>query len=137
MTSLLVSGPAGAGKTAAARLELNRRAAPTVLVDFQSIYATLLGLERLPNGRYPERLESQAYALATTEYVRRATITAARERQIDVIATNSDGSVVRRRQLLSLLGPGASERVIDPGRDVVKSTASGQTGVCLGNAKRR
>ena len=60
-----------------------------VLADFQSIYASLLALERLPNGRYPERAVLDAYAMPLTEYTRRAIITGATARQLDVITTNS------------------------------------------------
>ena len=54
-----------------------------------------------------------------TEYVRRAIVTGAVNREIDVIATNSDGDPDRRAFLLSQLGEGTTERIVDPGRDVV------------------
>ena len=54
------------------------------------------------------------------EYTRRAIITGATARQLDVITTNSDGSPARRAELLALLGPGASERIVDPGIEVVR-----------------
>ena len=119
MASTLISGPAGAGKTAAARELLAERTAPTVLIDFQQIYAGLLGIERLPNGRYPERLEADAYALALAEYTRRAMITGAQEMEIEIIATNSDGSPARREYLRGLLGAGAVEQVLAPGKAAV------------------
>ena len=46
-------------------------------------------------------------------------MTGAVARDVDVIATNSDGDPDRRRFLLSELGPGATERIVDPGREVV------------------
>ena len=49
------SGPAGSGKTQDARRLLETATAPTVALDFQSLYAALLLLERNPDGRYPER----------------------------------------------------------------------------------
>ena len=124
MPSLLISGPAGAGKTEAAREEMAARLTPAVMVDFQTLYAALLGIMRLPNGRYPERLERDAYALSLAEYQRHAIITGATQREIDVITTNSDGSPARRQRLLGLLGPGAVERVIDPGRAVIEARLS-------------
>ena len=124
MPGLLISGPAGAGKTEAAREEMAARLAPAVMVDFQTLYAALLGIQRLPNGRYPERLERDAYALALAEYTRHAIITGATQREIDVITTNSDGNPARRHRLLGLLGPGAVERVIDPGRAVIEARLS-------------
>ena len=98
---------------------------PTVAADFQSILAALTLLERQPDGRYPPRRESQAsWLLPLTEYLRMAVIGAAQERGVDVVATNSDGSPERRALLLSRLGPGATERIIDPGLDVVTERLS-------------
>ena len=75
MAGVLLSGPAGAGKTQRAKAMIDNAATPTVAADFQALYASLLQIERLPNGRYPERLESQAYALAMAEYLRRVIMT--------------------------------------------------------------
>jgi hypothetical protein len=120
MPSELISGPAGAGKTQAAREELGATNEPTVAADFQSLYAALLLLERDPDtGRYPERREADAHALRMAEYLRRAILTAAAARGLRVLATNSDGDLDRRAFLLRELGPGATERVIDPGRAIV------------------
>ena len=128
MAGQLISGPAGGGKSQAARRLYASLTVPGVIVDFQSIYAALLQIERLPNGRYPERLESESHILAITEYLRRAAITAAVNREIFVIATNSDGSLVRRAKLLEEIGPGATERVIDPGESVVTQRLSDSRG---------
>ena len=117
----LISGPAGANKTAHARQLIENAATPTVAADFQSLLAALLLLERQPNGRYPERLESQAYALAMAEYLRRVIMTVAAEREIDVVTTSSDGAGTRRRALLDALGGNAVETVLDPGISVVRS----------------
>ena len=121
MAGLLISGPAGAGKSQVARETLAATPEPAVVVDFQQIYAALLLLERQPDGRYPERLEADAHVLRLAEYVRRAVFTAAADRELTVIATNSDGSQDRRAFLLNRLGRGAVERVIDPGRAVVEA----------------
>ena len=119
MPGLLVSGPAGAGKSQRARQALEATPGPAIIVEFQQIYAALLGIERLPSGRYPERRERDAYALPLTEYVRRAAITSARERDITAIVTNSDGTPERRTALLGYIGLGASEVVVDPGEEEV------------------
>ena len=58
MASILLSGPAGSGKSQEARRLLKAASVPTIMIDFQTIYAGLLGIERMPNGRYPERLEA-------------------------------------------------------------------------------
>ena len=96
-----------------------------VAADFQTILAALTLLERQADGRYPPRRDSQAsWLLPLTEYVRMAVIGAAQERGIDVVTTNSDGSPERRALLLSRLGPGAVEQVIDPGIQVVTERLS-------------
>ena len=98
-----------------------------VAADFQTILAALTLLERGPDGRYPRRRESQAsWLLPLTEYVRMTVIGAAQERGIGVVTTNSDGSPERRAYLLSRLGPGATEIVVDPGIDVVTERLSVQ-----------
>ena len=118
---ILLSGPAGAGKTALARELLDQFQRPGVVADFQSILAALLLLIRDSNGRYPPRLETHGYALPIVEYVRRAIMSVALENEVEIVCTNSDGSPARRNFLLAQLGPGAIERVIDPGIDVVKT----------------
>ena len=122
MPGLLLTGPAGGGKTQLARELLSQFDRPGVVADFQSILSALLLLVRNDDtGRYPDRLESQAFAMSIAEYVRRAIITAAEDREVDVIVTSSDGSPARRSFLLGLLGPGATERIVDPGRAVVEA----------------
>ena len=66
---------------------------PVVLADFQAILVAVTGVVRGPDGRYPLRDER---LLPLVEYVRRAILTAARNRDIAVIATNSDGNAARR-----------------------------------------
>ena len=80
----------------------------------------------LETGKYPERDER---VLPTAEYIRRAIISAAVARQIRVLSTNSDGSKDRRDQHLALLGEGAVEQVVDPGRATVAARlADSRTG---------
>ena len=120
MPNLLISGPAGAGKSQLAKDERLAASGPTVIADFQSIYAAITAAERDPvTGKYPVRSKADEGLLPITEYVRRVIITAAVIREIGVIATNSDGDTTRRKTLLAALGIGAKERVVDPGRDVV------------------
>ena len=119
MASTLISGPAGAGKNRLAVDLLGQVQGQAVIVDFQAIYSAMLLLRRREDGRYPERNPVDAHLLALAEYTRRAMITGAREMDIEIIATNSDGSPSRREHLRGLLGPGAVETVLDPGRQVV------------------
>ena len=120
MPNLLLSGPAGAAKSALARRLLAETPDLRAVADFQAIYAALTLVERGPDGRYPLRAADDDL-LPLTEYVRRAIITGAVQREIGLIVTNSDGEIDRRQFLLSKMGEGATERVIDPGEDIVKA----------------
>ena len=121
MANILVSGPAGGGKSAVAREELAAQASPFVAADFQALTVALMLLERGADGRYPIR---PGWSLPLVEYTRRAVITAATNREIGVICTNSDGASERRKFLLAQLGPGAVEKIVDPGVDVVRARLS-------------
>ena len=116
MAGILLSGPAGGGKSQLARELLRQSNEPTVAADFQQIVAALLLQERGPDGRYPLRPD---YVLPLAEFVRQSIISGANTRELNVVTTNSDGDPARRSYLLSLLGSDATERIVDPGRDVV------------------
>lgn len=118
MAGVLISGPAGAGKSETARRILAETEQLAAVADFQSIYAALTLSVRGPDGRYPLRDER---LLPLTEYVRRAAITGMQNADIYTILANSDGDPERRRTLLGLLGRGATERVVDPGEQVVRA----------------
>ena len=121
MAALLLSGPAGASKSLLARRMIEDGQANIVL-DFQAIAAALLGLRRDPEtGRYPERDAAFERIMPMTEYLRQTAITYARDHDLGVVMTNSDGDLERRASLLARLGPEAAERVIDPGREVVSA----------------
>ena len=139
MANTLISGPAAAGKSKLARELLAQVDGPGAIVDFQAIYAALLLLLRGPDGRYPERDPADAHLLALAEYVRKAMISGAREMDVEILATNSDGSPSRREYLRGLLGPGAVETVLDPGRQVVvdRLSVNGVLSVQCGQAVDR
>ena len=118
MAGLLLSGPAGAGKSQEAARLVAEATTPTVLADFQAITVAVLGHVRRRDGSYPKR---PSWSLPLIERIRRTVIDDATAREFDVIATNSDGDPERRAALLNRLGPGATERVIDPGREVVEA----------------
>ena len=126
MASVLLSGPAGAAKSALARRLFEERTGLVVIADFQALYAALTGDVRGPDGRFPVRDDR---LLPLVEYTRRAVVTGAVNREVDVIATNSDGNPERRKFLLEQLGAGATERIVDPGRAVVAARlADAETG---------
>ena len=126
MAGILLSGPAGGGKSQAARDLLRDANEPTVASDFQSVVAAILLQERGPDGKYPLR---PSWVLGLAEQVRRAIIDGATQRQIRLVITNSDGNPVRRAALLELLGPGSVERIINPGEAIVKARLSDEAGV--------
>ena len=127
MPSVLLSGPAGAAKSALARRLLAESSELAAIADFQSVYVALTGDARGPDGRYPLRNDT---LLPLTEYVRRAIITGAVVRDISIIGTNSDGDPGRRETMLARLGAGATERIVDPGRAVVSTRlADPETGI--------
>ena len=134
MANILVAGPAGANKSEFARDLLRESNEPVVLADFTAIAVALLGLERGRGGRYPSRPD---WILPVTEYVRKAIISGANSRGLRIIATTSDGSPERRKALLSRLGPGSVENVIDPGIEVVSARLSDPvTGELSGECSR-
>ena len=121
MPNLLISGPAGAGKSSVARLRRREMDQPTVIADFQSIYVAVSGDVRDNNGNYPER---DPDLLPLVERERQRAIRDAVEMQVGVVATNSDGAQERRDYLLGILGPDALEEIVDPGIDVVTARLS-------------
>ena len=65
-------------------------------------------------------------------------ISGANTRELNIVATNSDGDPARRSYLLGLLGSGATETIIDPGQAVVVArladTVSGELSADCGQA---
>ncbi len=116
---VVLNGPAGSGKSAAAR-ELLRTGKVDLAADFQSIGAALLLLERDPvTGRYPPRDARFEKIIPLAQAVRSTIIAEARERGLTVVVTNSNGSPAQRQRLIAELG-GATELTLDPGREVVE-----------------
>ena len=95
------------------------------MIEFQDLYASVLGIRRdTETGRYPPRRPQDAFGLPMAEYLRQAAITGAIAQELDIVLTNSDGDADRRSFLLGRLGVGATERVIDPGIEVVTQRLS-------------
>jgi len=104
MAGLLVSGPAGGGKSQEVAAFMDSADAPVVLVDFQRIYAAISGDERDPKtGRYPSRT---AALLPIAEYLRRVAITDAVRQELPLVVTNASGDPVRRASLIAQMATG-------------------------------
>ena len=121
MPNTLLSGPAGSGKSQIARALLRNATEPAIAADFQSVVVALLLLERGSDGLYPIRPD---WVLPIAETVRQSIITAANERGINLVVTNSNGDQLRRRLLLDRIGENAVERVVDPGESIVRARLS-------------
>ena len=98
MADLLLSGPPGSGKSQIARTERARMQAdgPVIVADFTELYRAVSLVERGPDGTYPLRDDD---LLPLVESTRQRLILTAKERGIDVIATNSRGEPRRREYL--------------------------------------
>ena len=121
--STIIAGPVAAGKTQRARellAELTAQGFEPFAADFQSLLAAILLLERLPSGRYPERLAEQVYALAMVESLRTTMTRFALADERPVVATISERpGGARYNSLLALFNGQAQVEILDPGIDVV------------------
>ena len=131
MPSVLISGPAGTGKTKLALATLGTTGRNAILADFTAVFNAVTGTRRDPaTGRFPIRRGPEQAFLPITERLRQDVIRRGREMGFDIVATNSDGSPARRRRLLELLGPGSKEIVLDPGEEtVVDRLKAKETGI--------
>ena len=92
--------------------------------DFTSLFNAVRLVERGPDGTFPERTVADDVYLPIAEAMRREVIRQSQRRGLDVIVTNSDGDIGRRRELAALLGNDELEEVeeiIDPGRRTVEA----------------
>ena len=78
-------------------------------------------------GLYPLRDAAAGRLYPIAEYVRYAAIGEAVRRDIQVVATNSDGSPEKRSRLLRLLGALATERIVTVARAVAERRLAAKT----------
>lgn len=121
MASLtLLAGPAGAGKSqaAAAMLEAGE---VSVVADTTALWAALSGASRNASGKYPERADNDP-ALVVARVVQTAAARQALESGFDVAVTTSRKGQAERWQTLAVnRGASFRQRILDPGREVVRS----------------
>ena len=97
MEAILVSGPAGGGKSQYAQRLLDDNPG-AVLSDFQAIYVSLTGVTRGIDGTFPLRIRS---LLPIVQRVKQQVISDALEDQVALlIATNSSRDEMVRKRIL-------------------------------------
>ena len=132
MAGILLSGPAGAGKSEEARRVMAESNIPAVVIDFQAIYAALLLLDRdaerplpgTPRERQPFASPGRVHPPGRNLGGRGPPAIRHRDKLRWRRPTGAELSC-------RLLGAGGQERIIDPGREVVTQRLS--TGGQLSN----
>ena len=127
MGLFLIRGPAGAGKSqlVAAMIEAGEI---TVVADTTSLWASLSGAVRGPDGRYPVRLADDQ-ALAVARYVQAVAVRQGLQEGADVAVTTSQRNQIERwRQLADDAGTAFAVRTLDPGESVVRARLADDTG---------
>ena len=108
-----IAGPAGAGKSQVIAAE---RRPGDVLIDFTEIYAAVSGVQRGPDGRYPERLDSDPL-LPLVSAVRGFMLSEAVRRELNGVVTTASRDEVSVLERIT----GQRARIVDPGDDMVVS----------------
>ena len=83
----IIRGPAGGGKS---QLLAERQRPGDVLNDFTRIYVALAGVERGPDGRYPERADGDPL-LPLAAAIKTTAVREASARELSGYVTTSDG----------------------------------------------
>ncbi len=127
----ILRGPAGGGKSQTLRPGALR-------ADVTALWAALLGLERGPNGKYPERPDADP-VLGLATYLKAAAVAYAAREGLTGWVTTSDS---RPEAVERLRARGATGEVqtVDPGEDVVRrrlANADGQLSPACEQAVKR
>lgn len=124
---LRVAGPAGAGKSAVAVGHL-RDGGADVLIDTTALWAAVRQVGRGPDGRYPERLDTDP-ALPLLAWAKTALTREALRRGLRVLKTSSTrADRDRDRALAADMGAEFAEEIVDPGEDVVRARLADDDG---------
>ena len=108
-----IVGPAGGGKSQYIR---ERIRPGWVVLDFTALYAALSGVERGPDGRYPERIAGDPL-LPLVSAAKAVILSMAVERELDGFVTSSARADVPILERVT----GKSAVVIDPGEAVIRA----------------
>ena len=128
----VIAGPAGGGKSQLVAEELQPGDA---LIDFTAIYAAISGVQRGPDGRYPERLPNDPL-IPIVSAVRGFALSEAVRRELPGFVTTASRDEVPRLERIT----GTRARIVDPGEDTVLSrlvvTEGSLTSSCADAASR-
>ena len=108
-----VVGPAGAGKSQYIAASIR---AGWVVIDYTALYAALSGVQRGPDGKYPERVTG-APLLPFVAGMKTMALRMAVERELSGFVTSSSLADVEALETIT----GETAKVIDPGEDVVRA----------------
>lgn len=132
----LIQGPAGSGKSQVAA-DMLEAGEVDILADTTILWAAFSGARRGPNGRYPERAESDP-SLAAALYAQTVVARFGLEQGHRVAVTSSRrGQEARWSEIARAAGQEISIREVDPGEAVVRARLSDpETGVLSGPCER-
>ena len=108
-----IVGPASGGKS---QLIAARLTPGMVVLDFTMLYVALSGVQRGPDGRYPERVTGDPLLPMVSE-VKALALNAAIRRELSGFVTSSARDDVEMLERVT----GAKATVVDPGEDIVRA----------------
>ena len=109
----------------------------SLLADVTLLWAALRGLERGPDGRFPERQDDDP-ALPLARYLQAAAVREGLRQGVDVAVTTSQrGQATRWQDVAEETATPLAVKTIDPGEAVVRARlADAATGVLSGSCER-
>ena len=123
----VIQGPAGAGKSQLAA-EMLAAGEAQILADTTSLWASLGGKERGPDGLYPIR-KADDPALHVARFVKETAARQALAQGYDVaVTTSSRGQLRRFSEIAGETDSGFDVRTVDPGESVVRDRLADKKG---------